>query len=78
MPFDHLSLDMVLHMAGLAFVIGMWFAAIMGMAQICRVLRVFGNQPAAGGSGEKTATPVAPRTVRSTARPLFVPTLASR
>lgn len=87
MSVDSLSLDLILHMAGLALVIGIWFAAIMGIAQICRGLRLLAQRNWAGQNGENpnaTAAQTGPRMVPSprlrirTARPLFMPTLASR
>lgn len=87
MSVHSLSLDLFLHMAGLALVIGIWFAAIMGIAQICRGLRLFAQRNWADQNGEiphVAAVPTGPRTASSpglgirSARPLFMPTLASR
>ncbi len=58
-----MSLDLILHMAGLAFVMGMWFAAIAGAAQVLRVLGFHGRTDAAR-DGEEGAAPAA-RPVRA-------------
>jgi len=58
-----MSLDLILHMAGLAFVMGMWFAAIAGAAQVLRVLGFHGRTDAAR-DGEEGAAPAA-RSVRA-------------
>lgn len=56
-----MSLDLILHMAGLAFVMGMWFAAIAGAAQVLRVLGFHGRTDAARDAEEGAAAPAARR-----------------
>lgn len=76
MPADLISLDLVLHVAGLAFLMGIWFAAILGIAEICRALR-----PLVGRKDRPipaTTVEAARSDDRAIPAPLLMPTLASR